>query len=1462
MVHSVANKMSREKSFSRRCQALLGAGFLLLLFNFPALGNPTGGTVTQGSATFNSSGSTFNINQSSANAFINWQSFNIGLGETVNFNQPTAQSVTFNQINDVNPSQILGNLNANGYVVLENANGFYIGGQAVFDVHGLILTTATPAVNFADGGPWSFDAPPPTAQIQNYGQINITAGGSAFLIAADIVNGGTINAPNGHIGLYDGETVLVSTSPNGEGLSAQVTLPQGSVDNEGNLTANGGSVVAQAQFVNQNGVIQANSVQNVNGTIELLGGSSVTLGANSSISATGDSTAANPSAGGSVTVRAGDTFSDEPGSVINVAGATQGGNGGQVEISAPQMGAINTVVNGQAQNGYSGGTLTIDPSDIWLTTGDSDPLAPAGYSIIDVNSYNGLSQINIEADDDIALNTIWSLTSLGTPSILNLTAGNDITLEPGAELFAGQGWTVNLIAGTGFIPTAAQPTPASGSDGIYLENNSIQNSLIQGYDGNINLWAANEVQVGWAGVFAGPGQVNGGSCSITTTGGGNINVTTIYGDVNTGSNPNGFDYNDTALDFVPDGNLGGISTAAGGNVTITAGGDVISYLSSDSRDAGTGAFGTEAGNVTITAGGSVYGHYVVTDGIGTITAGQNAGGSVSSENLALSLSSGGWSVNAPNGSIYLQEVRNPNGVFNDVQPGKRGSAHYIHLFTYNPDAYVDLTANAVYLNASDAPGLNQNSSILPVLYPPILNINAGSGGVTLGYDVTLFPSPDQNLVITTTGGGNLTAIVNLGNPYQLLMSDSAATQWTANAFTATDHGTLANEPTESSPVFIDVSGSMENVSLTTTKVTDINVGGDMIDCSFSGQNLQASDITSINVAGQIYNTSPYTFVTLSQGIATIPSADLLLGMGSLWSDIFTLAINPTSLAKYDQQDLPNSTAIAILESAGMFPEQFLTGQFTGINPGFVYNPTVGSFGRLGFTGQMDQNTVDQLSGPITVLKLVNGLPVWNATSTTSGYFETTTVTWADQADLQTLHDQSQGKPPLSTVQPGYVIGGPGQFDITAGAISLGDSDGIISSGIYDPSADRYANLESITPVGATVNVTITGPDQPTDPGQPVGPNNPLVPSLDMLTSAIASFDGGNVNVISTSGSMDLGSPELTSSTGGTSAKEVTGSHLAFGIYTTGGGDVSVIADGDVDIDGSRIATYDGGDIFVESMTGNVNIGSGSSDLNTVESVYSGEAFQSPYGEDVFGSGIVANTLVPALSGGAFPPDAATVPGNITVETPNGNVTANSAGILQEALDGTITAGPQVLVEAGTPYNDDWTPYLAGQKPSQPPIDVGNIELGKSGVIGGDVILLATGNIIGDDIYARQNATITAQQTVNVVLVAGGGADVAGQNIEGTIAAGGDVNIAGDSTGATLLSQNVSQNGVSSDTLGTSATATAATQSAAQTASSQSQQQVAADTTTQTDDKKKKPQIQKVSHVTVLLSAAVSGSSGE
>ena len=104
------------------------------------------------------------------------------------------------------PPRINGNLNANGYVILQNPNGFTVGGSAVINAHGLVMTTAAPPnLDLSSGGPGAFNAPPPTAKIVNYGQINIAGGGSAYLIANDIENNGTISAPSGKIGLYAGQ---------------------------------------------------------------------------------------------------------------------------------------------------------------------------------------------------------------------------------------------------------------------------------------------------------------------------------------------------------------------------------------------------------------------------------------------------------------------------------------------------------------------------------------------------------------------------------------------------------------------------------------------------------------------------------------------------------------------------------------------------------------------------------------------------------------------------------------------------------------------------------------------------------------------------------------------------------------------------------------------------------------------------------------------------------------------------------------------------------------------------------------------------------------------------------------------------------------------------------------------------------------------------------------------------------
>ena len=134
----------------------------------------------------------------------------------------------------------------------------------------------------------------PVASIINFGEIKVGSGGSAFLIAEKIENHGVLMAPDGTLGLYAGKQVLMSERPDGRGLSVEVRLPEGSVDNQGQLVADAGSILVHAQTVNQNGLVQANSVRERNGVIELLASDSVSLGANSVVAAEGDARVRQP----------------------------------------------------------------------------------------------------------------------------------------------------------------------------------------------------------------------------------------------------------------------------------------------------------------------------------------------------------------------------------------------------------------------------------------------------------------------------------------------------------------------------------------------------------------------------------------------------------------------------------------------------------------------------------------------------------------------------------------------------------------------------------------------------------------------------------------------------------------------------------------------------------------------------------------------------------------------------------------------------------------------------------------------------------------------------------------------------------------------------------------------------------------------------------------------------------------
>ena len=95
---------------------------------------PVGGVVAAGAASIGGTSGKMTITQTTPNVAINWQSFGIKAGESVQFVQPSSSSVALNRVVGSDPSSILGSLSANGKVFLVNPNGILFGQGASVNV--------------------------------------------------------------------------------------------------------------------------------------------------------------------------------------------------------------------------------------------------------------------------------------------------------------------------------------------------------------------------------------------------------------------------------------------------------------------------------------------------------------------------------------------------------------------------------------------------------------------------------------------------------------------------------------------------------------------------------------------------------------------------------------------------------------------------------------------------------------------------------------------------------------------------------------------------------------------------------------------------------------------------------------------------------------------------------------------------------------------------------------------------------------------------------------------------------------------------------------------------------------------------------------------------------------------------------------------------------------------------------
>ncbi len=413
--------------------ASAACAFIAFAPTVAAQGLPGGLNVQQGQASVNTVGNAMTVTNSSG-AILNWQSFSIGAGNSVRFQQPDVSSKVLNRVTGTDPSSILGSLNSNGSVWLLNPNGVLFGSGARVDVAGLVASTLSlPDADWL-AGRYGFTAMPGAAgDVVNDGQIRTPLGGRVLLLSSNgVSNDGLIDAPGGQVMLAAGQRIdVVDTgTPN---LVLQVTAPQGKALNLGTLSASGGRIDVQAGIVNQQGIVSADTMeQGAHGEVVLRGGESVSLDAGSVTSARGPS-------GGQVVVDSGAGDNLVAGTV-DASGSA--GTGGQVRLLGHHVGLLDgarvdasgTLGGGEALVG--GGARGLDPT---VPNAQATFLAPGATIAADALDRGDGGHIVLWGND--ATRAYGTLTARG-----GAASGNGGTIETSG------GW---LDARPALVSTAA-----------------------------------------------------------------------------------------------------------------------------------------------------------------------------------------------------------------------------------------------------------------------------------------------------------------------------------------------------------------------------------------------------------------------------------------------------------------------------------------------------------------------------------------------------------------------------------------------------------------------------------------------------------------------------------------------------------------------------------------------------------------------------------------------------------------------------------------------------------------------------------------------------------------------------------------------------------------------------------------------------------------------------------------------
>ena len=381
---------------------------------------PDGGTSDGVSASVD--GTTLTITQSGKRGVVNWEALDLGVGETLNYDQKSVDAVTLNRAAEGLDSGFVinGDVFAPGSVWFSNPNGVLIGETATLDVGGLMATTATLAneeswlSESSDGEAvfnFDFNDGVPTGAIR----IGSAAGGAEIasdayvVVVAPEVEGAAQDSPaRGEVavasaGVDDGVAVVNAAQfvmGDADGLigfdvddevAAELRLDGLEISTPTSVIIDGGDLArVQAGVVNVDPLEEASDVTINGGEVVLTG--DVGAGGDVDIAANGDVASADgvtiETTRGAVAVAA-DLDADGAGDIALADGASLGGvfsgdnrvdlRGVNVTIGGAASGSGDIFVATRDQSGSeAGGALTVGGAD----AGDGFALDAAGDIVL------------------------------------------------------------------------------------------------------------------------------------------------------------------------------------------------------------------------------------------------------------------------------------------------------------------------------------------------------------------------------------------------------------------------------------------------------------------------------------------------------------------------------------------------------------------------------------------------------------------------------------------------------------------------------------------------------------------------------------------------------------------------------------------------------------------------------------------------------------------------------------------------------------------------------------------------------------------------------------------------------------------------------------------------------------------------------------------------------------------------